>query len=195
MGGPLIVSRSARRWGSSLMILHCARASCRCRSRRADGVLALPRLGSLLYLLLPTPAALTALGSRFVAASRHTQRVASTGRLLRDSTMPAVPERQRRWRGPRWALKSEEPSPQRSQETCCLRTYPHPSGSIAGKSACQAPARAVKPCAAVQPRAAHSPSQASTVTTVPYHIEAAEKERAAAVFLQQQSSTAIFLQR
>ena len=75
-------------------------------------------------------------------------------------------------RGPRWALKCEEPSTQRSQETCRLRTDPDASGSIAGKSACQAPARAVKPCAAVQPRAAHNASQASTVTTVPYHIEA-----------------------
>ena len=74
-------------------------------------------------------------------------------------------------RGPRWALKSAEPSPQRSQETCCLRTDLDASGF----DRCQKHRQSrlcVKPCAAVQPLVPRDALRHPTVTTVPYHIEA-----------------------
>ena len=66
----------------------------------------------------------------------------------------------------------QEPSPQRSQETCRVRADLDASGLDRCQKHRQSRLCTVKPCAAVQPFVPRDALRLPRVTTVPYHIEA-----------------------
>ena len=72
---------------------------------------------------------------------------------------------------PSWALKSEEPSPQRYKEACRFREDLDASGFDRLPGLLLASAAAAKP-AAVQPFVPRDALRLHRVTTVPYHVEA-----------------------
>ena len=72
-----------------------------------------------------------------------------------------------------------------------LRTHPFVPARR-WQSACGAPCQAVKPCAAVQPRAAHNALQPLTVTTDSYRVETRARKAPALQLSAKRAAQAIF---